>query len=280
MAEPVKLFPALWLYYMECGEPTPTLPAGHTHTLICCREGHAHVERRDGASRTITAGELAFCERQPDSASAPEGHFSGVILSLHLPELIENPPDFAAGTELFKLLAARAELAEGGVLVMPGGEEAEAALAGFYDKPPELLLLHQRLAALRLLVAVQSARPPAVSAAAQAELIRAIHDELLQNMGRRITIDELSRRYLVNPTSLKSAFKEVYGTSLAAHMRQHRLEEAARLLRETDLSITEIAEAISYQSPSRFTAAFKAEYHLLPREYRRANAATHPCGED
>ena len=91
----------------------------------------------------------------------------------------------------------------------------------------------------------------------------------MDNMDRRITIEELSRKYLMNPTTLKAVFKEVYGSSLASHMKRHRLERAAALLRETDQSVLQIANAVGFASQSKFTAAFKSAYQLTPQEYRR-----------
>ena len=88
-------------------------------------------------------------------------------------------------------------------------------------------------------------------------------------MERRVTIEELSRQYLINPTTLKAAFKAVYGASLASHIKQHRMEQAARLLRETDMSVAAIAQAVGYESQSKFSAAFKESFQVLPREYRK-----------
>lgn len=105
----------------------------------------------------------------------------------------------------------------------------------------------------------------------QLGVVREIHDHLLLHMEQRITIEELSRQYHLNPTTLKSAFKAVYGTSLAAHIKQHRMEQAANLLRETDLRIAGIAQAVGYDSQSRFTAAFKEVFGVLPSVYRRQN---------
>ncbi len=99
--------------------------------------------------------------------------------------------------------------------------------------------------------------------------MRRMHDELLQHPEQRLTIEELSRKYLMNPTTLKEAFKAVYGDSLASHMKEHRLEKAAELLRRGDESISAIAAAVGYDSPSRFSSAFRERYHLLPVEYRR-----------
>ena len=105
--------------------------------------------------------------------------------------------------------------------------------------------------------------------AEQVETVRKMHDELLLHPEERHTIEELSKRCLMNPTTLKAAFKAVYGDSLASHMKEHRLERAAELLREGEGSVAEIAAAVGYDSPSRFSAAFRERYHMLPTEYRK-----------
>ena len=74
-----------------------------------------------------------------------------------------------------------------------------------------------------------------------------------------------------SPTTLKTLFKSVYGTSIAAHMKEHRMERAAKLLRKTGLSIAEIAGSVGYDSQSRFTAAFKAHWGKLPKDYRNTS---------
>ena len=111
--------------------------------------------------------------------------------------------------------------------------------------------------------------PHASYTAEQAETVRRMHDELLQHPERRQTIEELARRYLMNPTTLKEVFKAVYGDSLASHMKEHRLEKAAELLRRGDESVAAVAAAVGYDSPSRFSAAFRERYHMLPTEYRK-----------
>lgn len=103
----------------------------------------------------------------------------------------------------------------------------------------------------------------------QEEIVRNVHHYLMEHLSQRITIEELSREFLMNTTSLKKAFKAVYGTTLAAHMKLHRLEQAAHLLTQTQDDIAAIAKAVGYESPSRFSAAFREQYGLLPAEYRR-----------
>lgn len=105
--------------------------------------------------------------------------------------------------------------------------------------------------------------------AEQLDTIRRVHDLLTENLDRRYTIDELSRRFLINPSSLKEMFKAVYGKSLAAHIKEHRMELASKLLRETGLSIAEIAERVGYENQSKFSAEFKKSVGSLPTEYRK-----------
>lgn len=106
--------------------------------------------------------------------------------------------------------------------------------------------------------------------AEQVELVRRVHDQLLAQLDRKTTIEELSRQYHINPTTLKAAFKAAYGTSLAAHIKGHRMERAAQLLQEGALTVAQVARAVGYDSPSRFSAAFKEVFGVLPREYRRS----------
>lgn len=103
----------------------------------------------------------------------------------------------------------------------------------------------------------------------QSEIIYQVHQYLLDHVGERITIDALSRQFLINKTTLNQVFKAVYGTSIAAHMKKHRMEKAAGLLRESEDHIAQIAQSVGYESQSRFTAAFKDTFGLLPTEYRK-----------
>lgn len=102
----------------------------------------------------------------------------------------------------------------------------------------------------------------------QVALIHDVHEYLLQHLDEKITIQMLSRQFHVNATTLKSVFKSVYGGSLAAHMKEHRMEQAAKLLTETGLSVSEIGRRVGYDSQSRFTGAFKEHTGMLPTEYR------------
>ena len=171
-----------------------------------------------------------------------------------------------------KLLKDR--LCGAGCFPHTGNEQTESIFSAFYDQPEELRNAYLRVKTLELLLYLAKLKPSGRNQmtqyqAEQVRVIREIHDLLASNMERRFTIEELSHKYLMNPTTLKAVFKSVYGESIAAHMKEHRMKKAAALLHESDMSIAEIGRLVGYESQSKFTAAFKESYGCLPKEYRK-----------
>ena len=63
--------------------------------------------------------------------------------------------------------------------------------------------------------------------------------------------------------------------TLAEVLRDVRLEEARRLLRESSCSMKEIAFRVGFRHPSQFTRVFTADNGMSPSQYRvRAVVAT------
>lgn len=59
------------------------------------------------------------------------------------------------------------------------------------------------------------------------------------------------------------------GMPAMAYLARWRLRLAARWLRETRLSVTEILHRIGYASPAAFHRAFKREHGIAPTTYRQ-----------
>jgi AraC family transcriptional regulator len=65
------------------------------------------------------------------------------------------------------------------------------------------------------------------------------------------------------------AFKESTGLSPHAWLRQHRLEQAMQMMRDTDASVVSVAAALGYASQTAFAAAFRKLTGKTPSEWRR-----------
>ena len=103
----------------------------------------------------------------------------------------------------------------------------------------------------------------------QVEKIKQVHDYLTQNLSKRITIEELSKTFAMNATTLKTVFKDVYGSSIAAHIKEHRMEKAAELLVHSQMPVNQIAQEVGYESQSKFSLVFKDFFKLSPMEYKK-----------
>ena len=103
----------------------------------------------------------------------------------------------------------------------------------------------------------------------QEQVFRQVHNYLVENLGKRITIEALARQFLMNTTTLKDGFKAVYGTSIAAHIKEHRMEKAAMLLESGELPVSQVARQVGYSSQSKFSVVFAQQYGVSPLEYRK-----------
>lgn len=76
----------------------------------------------------------------------------------------------------------------------------------------------------------------------------------------------LARRAELNEFKLKRGFREAFGTTVFGFVRDLRMEQAQRLLREGRLNIAEVSDLTGYKNPTHFTAAFKKKFGLTPRQ--------------
>ena len=63
-------------------------------------------------------------------------------------------------------------------------------------------------------------------------------------------------------------FREIIGTSPLQYMQKLRIQYAAELIVDTDLTISEIAQLSGFNSPMYFSRVFKKHTNISPIEYR------------
>ena len=64
-------------------------------------------------------------------------------------------------------------------------------------------------------------------------------------------------------------FTAVMGISLNNYVLKRKLNAALSQIKHTDTSLTDIAMAYDFSTPSSFTRAFKREYNITPSEFRK-----------
>lgn len=262
--------------------------SGHSHPrnesiLEICYCSLGKIERKLKNGTTIYLGPGDFTIYTSDACVHTDtvaGDTSSVGLSIFVDTdyFNGNTIDILSGTGV-NGLALKEKFCPGNSLsFFAGNEKTECIFKDFFNQPQELAHAYYKIKVTELLLYLfrldNSGIHISEYMAAQIETIRMVHDYLAAHMSERITIEDLSKKYLMNQTTLKSLFKSVYGESIAAHMKEHRMKQAAVYLTQNQKSINEIARSVGYDSQSKFTNAFKEYYHVLPTEYRRSNHIT------
>jgi len=86
---------------------------------------------------------------------------------------------------------------------------------------------------------------------------------------KEIKLNDLAEMIYLSPVYFCSTFKEKYGVSPIQYLQNVRLENAKRLLCNTDESVTEISRKVGFQSIHYFSRFFKTHEGVTPNEYRR-----------
>ena len=102
----------------------------------------------------------------------------------------------------------------------------------------------------------------------QSELVKSVCSYLEENMAERVTLDMLAKKFHMSGTSIKNSFKAVYGVSLYAFIRARKMRYAAKLLKDSTMSVLEIAGSVGYENGSKFAKAFRETMGVNPIEYR------------
>jgi len=85
----------------------------------------------------------------------------------------------------------------------------------------------------------------------------------------KLTIEGAAKLVNLNPYHFCKVFKNATGRTFVEFVNQHRMNVADRLLREGELTVTEIAERIGIANPNYFTKLFKQIKGVTPSEARK-----------
>jgi two-component system response regulator YesN len=85
----------------------------------------------------------------------------------------------------------------------------------------------------------------------------------------QLSMAQVSEELQYNCNYFGRLFKSHTGLSFRDHVNSLRLNRAAQLMENHDMSIIDIAFIVGYSSPSYFSFQFKKKFDLTPRDYRR-----------
>ena len=102
---------------------------------------------------------------------------------------------------------------------------------------------------------------------------KSVQDLQLKSLKKtHFTLEELAAEHAISLSSLKNCFRDIYGQTPYAYLKQYRIQRAAKLLCEGGHSIGWIANHVGYGATGKFAAAFKSIMGCPPSEYRKTHS--------
>ena len=94
-------------------------------------------------------------------------------------------------------------------------------------------------------------------------------DYIKKNYREPITVNHISRHFNYSPNYFSSKFKDVIGCSAIDFINNERLRHAYYLLTTSDMTVSEIAAFVGFDSLSYFSKLFKRRYGMAPSLVQR-----------
>ena len=250
-----------------------------------CRAGRVGWNMREGTAVYLGAGDLTVHSAACCADSAmmfPLGYAEGIAISIRLASLSDNESAILqeVGREREKIQSV---FCCGKPVILSSCPDLERIFAPLYAASPARRSLYLPLKIQELLLFLLDFQPEQNAltqyCSQQTEQIKRVHQQLTEHLDQRFTIEALSKQYLMNTATLKKVFKAVYGLPIATYMKEYRIRQAMKLLRETDAPIAEIASQVGYGTQGKFSEAFKDVAQMLPTTYRKAHVSSDRASE-
>lgn len=249
--------------------------------MLCvdhCREGSMERFVRPEVYYYFSPGNCAVDVRRYHAGRTnfPQNHFHGVSIGFYLPQASEQLVKELRGFPVSLESLRQKFCADGEPNVLSKSEEAERIFHTFYTLPKENRREYLRLKIFELLLHLDGLDTGNIGIAkpyfykSQVDKIKAAERLITENLTKSYTIVQLAERFDISQSALKSCFKEIFGLPINTYLQEHRIRRAAVLLREDqNLSVSQAAGMVGYDSPGKFAAIFKRIYGVTPREYQR-----------
>lgn len=241
-----------------------------------CSEGRIEWEVADDRFHHLCAGDLSIhkigAERQ--GAFFPLDHYHGISFILDIEGISTILPMMQHfGVDLRSIYE---KFNRGDEFFVLHNDDLFRHLFGeLRNIPPVIQATYAKIKSLELLLILSTVElehyVPERSYLRKCDIqkMRMVKQYLQDQMAEPITLANLSSRFDIPLTQLKTNFKTVYGMPVYGFLRVLRMQAAARLLRTARDSVADIAGYVGYTNASKFAKAFKDETGHTPLQYRK-----------
>lgn len=110
---------------------------------------------------------------------------------------------------------------------------------------------------------------PEVEHSPHIEIVRNVTAFLVNNYKQKITLKDISNQVGLSPFYLERLFKQETSETPRSYLEKIRIDKAAYLLKNSDLTNLEICYEVGFKSSSNFYKVFRTIKNCSPSEYRK-----------
>ena len=111
------------------------------------------------------------------------------------------------------------------------------------------------------------------SQASEMTSIRELQIWIAENLGRRLSMEDLAERMAMSVRNFERVFTREVGTTPSQYVLQTRVEAARRQLERTEKGLKQVASAAGFGSVEVMRRAFVRLLGITPRRYRELATA-------
>lgn len=186
--------------------------------------------------------------------------------------LLDDPaPQLPAPICFYERTYRHDELLSPSLFRLRTASATHAVDAGWLEE--QLYYLMQNLLALQQQTQAEVASLPYLRAATRDELYRRLYrarDSMVATLDQPLTLTAMAQQACLSPNHFLRTFTQIFGQTPHQYLTQQRLQRAASLLRNSNLTVTEVCLAVGFTSLGSFSWRFRRGFGQAPEQYRRA----------
>lgn len=262
--------------HME-GIHVDVLPQEDMYEINHCNEGRIECEFNSGDYLYMAKGDFSMNRKDGTCHQSyfPVSHYHGVSI-LVIPKIAQREIDKQFGKDKIDLNKIFTTFCKDtGFYVTRENESMEHIFHELYHVPEKIKQEYFRLKVLEVILFLsafeqEEKEERVYYSKIHVQKVKNIQKQLVENLDKKYTLQQLAIEHDIALTSMKKCFKGVFDSGIYAYIKEYRMQEAAKMLLETEESILNIANCVGYENGSKFSAAFKDVIGITPKEFRKS----------
>jgi len=248
-----------------------------------CRQGRIEHENLIGDKFYMESGDLKLGRRINHSGSIhmPNGYYYGMTIGFEIGEAEKSIKSELSGVDIdigaiVKKFSSDKEYFIRKDSLLKNDEYIDHVLSEMYNVPKEIRMdlfkvkIMELLLRLKMLDKTLYTDDRIYIPAGQAEKIKEVHKLIIDSPSKNYTVEVLSQMFDIPESTLRKNFREIYGSPIYKYIKKFKINKAAELLKnDRSLKVSDVAESVGYDNPSKFAAAFKDVMGITPLEYKQ-----------